>query len=189
MQAARDLERRVGELERKLRRTHSGAALVGLSAVMLALSGGAIEDPIQKELRAHRLVIVDDQGVPCVFIGQDAPETKRRALAAGISIFDKHGNERGGFSTFDDGSVVLAMDAPKGVGDPMPDRLGLTVGPLGQAEVMLIDNKTRGVVKLRSEGDGKGGLQLFRWDMNDKKIHMKTLTFDDEEKHSFDMGG
>src|SRR5690606_32455222 len=64
-------------------------------------------------------------------IGQDPAATHRRSRAAGILINDRHGHERGGFCTMDDGSAVLAMDAPRGVGASMPDRLGLVVNPDG----------------------------------------------------------
>lgn len=56
----------------------------------------------------------------------------------------------------DDGGVVLALDAPIGVGSPMRDRLGLMVNPDGASHVMLLDNSTRAVAKLQS--DGRGGV-------------------------------
>ena len=88
-------------------------------------------------------------------------------------------DERGGMSTMDDGSVVLALDAPRGVGSPMRDRIGMMVQPDGASSLLLIDNQTRGVVKLQSDGKGGGGPQVFKWDVPAKKVHIKTLTFDE----------
>jgi hypothetical protein len=43
-------------------------------------------------------------------------------------------------------------------------------------------------VKLQSDGDGKGGLQLFKWDMEAKNVQVATLMFDgtETETHEFD---
>lgn len=75
----------------------------------------------------------------------------------------------------------LGMAAPAGIGAPMRDRLGLVVGNQGQASLMLIDNETRGVAKLYSDGKGDGGVQVFKWDMDKKEVHIKTFTFDGEK--------
>ena len=90
--------------------------------------------------------------------------------------------------TFDDLSVVMALDAPRGVGHPMPDRLGLRVDPNGAAHVMLLDNQTRAVAKLDSDGNGGGGVQVFKWDMAAKQVHVKTFTYDGERRHSNPLG-
>lgn len=122
-------------------------------------------------------------------IGQDPADTHRRSRAAGILINDRHGHERGGFCTMDDGSAVLAMDAPRGVGASMPDRLGLVVNPDGSSYIMLIDNRTRGVARLHSDGQGGGGFQVFKWDDEARTIHTKTVTFDGEQVATSPIGG
>jgi hypothetical protein len=86
-------------------------------------------------------------------------------------------------STFDDLSVVMALDAPRGVGHPMRDRLGLRVDATGSAHVMLLDNQTRAVAKLHSDGAGGGGVQVFKWDMDAKQVYVKTFTYDGERRH------
>ena len=91
-------------------------------------------------------------------------------------------------STFDDLSVVMALDAPRGVGHPMPDRLGLRVDPNGAAHVMLLDNQTRAVAKLQSDGNGGGGVQVFKWDMAARQVHVKTFTYDGERRHANPLG-
>jgi hypothetical protein len=79
------------------------------------------------------------------------------------------------------------MDAPLGVGAPMRDRIGLKVHPDGSAYVMLIDNQTRAVAKLQSDG-AEGGVQVFKWDMDAKQIHIRTLTFDGDVRDSVPFG-
>jgi hypothetical protein len=86
-----------------------------------------------------------------------------------------------------DGSVVLGLDAPVGVGAPMRDRIGLNVEPNGAAYVMLIDNQTRAVAKLHSDGGG-GGVQVFKWDIPAKLVHIRTLKFDGDVRDSVPFG-
>jgi len=180
---------RITLLERALWRTRFGAAAVSL--LLLALAGVQLASrpaTVLDEVRARRIVVVDDEGRVRVEIAQDPRGTDRRARSAGLRVFDNTGHERGGFTTFDDGSVVFAMDAPHGVGDPMPDRLGLTVAPDGSADVMLIDNQTRAVAKLVSDGSGGGGVQVFKWDMDAKQIHVRTVTYDGDQRETMPMG-
>lgn len=183
------IEDRIALLERSLQRARATAVAVGLVVVGLIGVQCAREPPnASEELRTRRLVVVDDEGQVRVEIAQDSKDTDRRARSAGLRVFDNTGHERGGLATFDDGSVVFAMDAPNGIGAPMPDRLGLTVSPDGSADVMLIDNQTRAVVKLVSDGTGGGGVQTFKWDMGAKQIHVKTLTYDGEHNEVLAMG-
>jgi hypothetical protein len=183
------LESRIDRLERSLR--HARVAACGLACTVLALAGmqcsshaPAVLDLVQ----ARRIVLVDDDGRVRVEIAQDAKDSQRRARSAGLRVFDNTGHERGGFATFDDGSVVLAMDAPYGVGDPMPDRVGLMVAPDGASHVMLLDNQTRAVAKLASDGTGGGGVQVFKWDMEAKQLHIKTVTYDGDDRATVPMG-
>ena len=78
---------------------------------------------------------------------------------------------------------------PRGVGAPMPDRVGIAVKPDGSAHIMLLDNETRAVVKLYSDGKGGGGPQLFKWDMDKKKVHIKTILYDGEDVQTTGFAG
>jgi hypothetical protein len=182
-------EQRITRLERSLRRARLAASAAGLGLAVLVVAGFArnLANPTD-EVRTKRLLVVDDEGRVRVAIGQDPKDTQRRSRAAGLTIFDNTGSERGGFSTMDDGSIVFAMDAPVGVGAPMRDRIGLVVAPDGSSYVMLIDNLTRAVAKLHSDGKGGGGVQVFKWDMNAKQVHIKTLTYDGEQRDTMPMG-
>jgi len=103
-------------------------------------------------------------------------------------LYDEKGAERGGFSSLADGSVVLGLDAPAGVGAAMSERIGIKVEPDGTAHMMLMDNQTRAVAKLHSDGTGDGGVQVFRWDMAAKRIHVRTLVFDGDRRDSVEFG-
>lgn len=183
---------RLCSLEARLRWTQfalGSVVLLGLTAALSGLVAQDAERKTEKEIRTERLVVVDDTGAPRVLIGQDRKDTQRKSRAAGITIIDDKGAERGGMGTMEDGSVVLALDAPHGVGNPMPDRIGMRVGAKGVSDFMVIDNAARVVVRLFAEADdgGSGGIQLFKRGA-DQKTKTKTITFDGE-KETVDGGG
>lgn len=186
-----DTTERMATLERRLRRTQltlSGVVAIGMGALLLGLAQPQDDaSEVIPEIRTNKLVVVDDQGVARVQIGQDPVDTQRRTRSAGITIFDNKGHERGGMATFDDGSVVLALDAPRGVGAAMPDRIGLVVYPNGSAHLILLDNETRAVAKLYSDGKGGGGPQVFKW--SDESVQIKTIEFDGEDVQTIELGG
>ncbi len=185
-----ELAEQVASLRRCVRRTRMmvcGAVLGAAGIAALGLSHGPVE--VQDEVRARKFVLVDDAGVVRAMLQQDPENAGRRSRSAGLLVFDPKGHERGGFCTMDDGSVVLAMDAPRGVGASMPDRIGLVVYPDGSSYIMVIDNQTRGVARMDSDAEGKGGLKVFKWDMEAKQVHVKTLTFDGEQRDVHPMGG
>lgn len=183
------VEARLARVERSLARTRVVASSLAVALASIAVTGFTqLGTTASEEVRTKRLIVVDDKGVVRVRIGQDPVNTQRRSRSAGITIHDSTGAERGGMSTFDDLSVVFALDAPRGVGHPMPDRLGLRVDPNGSAHVMLLDNQTRAVAKLHSDGNGGGGVQVFKWDMEAKQVHIKTLTYDGERRHANPFG-
>ena len=184
-----DLEERIVRLERSVRRARIVACGVGFALVTLAAARCSNRAPAVLDIvQARKIVLVDDEGRPRVELAQDPKDTDRRARSAGLRVFDGTGHERGGFATFDDGSVVFAMDAPYGVGDPMPDRIGLLVDSDGASHVMLLDNQTRAVAKLASDGQGGGGVQVFRWDMEAKQIQVRTVTYDGDQHETMPFG-
>jgi hypothetical protein len=183
------LEARMASLERSVRRTR--IALVALGVAVAAVMGTQLlrrPARISDEIRTRRLAIIDDAGRVQVEIAQDPMNTDRRARSAGLRVFDSTGHERGGFATFDDGSVVFAMDAPHGVGDPMPDRIGLMVYPDGSTHLNMLDNWTRAVARLYTEADGGGGVQVLKWNMDAKQIHYRTLTYDGDVRETKPFG-
>ena len=175
------------QLQRSLRRMHW--MIVGLFVLVAALAAATTWLALQRHAPLHvdalttrRLQVLDDRGVVRVEITQDGSEDGRRSRAAGLLIFDRTGAERGGISTFDDGSASLALDAPVGRGEArVRDRAGLRVDADGSSQLLLTDNLTRGVVRLRAQGEGGGGVDLFKWDMERHILQTRTLSHDGEE--------
>lgn len=182
------IEDRIAGLERSLRRTRLALrTLVGGVVLVMIVGFTHAGTRTSDEVRTRRLVVEDDSGRVRIVLAQDPQGTDRVSRAAGMTLFDETGAERGGFSTMSDGSVVIGMDAPVGVGAPMRDRIGLKVLPDGSAYVMLIDNQTRGVARLHSDGTA-GGVDVFKWDMEAKRAHIRTLTFDGDVRDSMSFG-
>ncbi len=152
--------------------------------LVIGVMGFRRQPTTSDEVRTKRLVVVDDSGRARVVIDQDPATTDRRSRSSGVTLYDSTGAERGGMSTMDDGGVVIALDAPMGVGSPMRDRIGLVVNPDGSSHVMLIDNKTRAVAKLQSDGNGGGGVQVFQWEESPSVVRIRTLTYDGERRDS-----
>ncbi|MFG6086337.1 hypothetical protein ACEU0C_003782 [Stenotrophomonas indicatrix] len=182
-------------LQQSLRRLqYLVAALATLLLVLAGMTGWLLlqrNAPLHADsISTQRLQVLDDRGVVRVQIGQDANDGDRRSRSAGLLIFDRSGVERGGLSTFEDGSTALALDAPLGMGDARwRDRAGLRVDADGSAQLLLTDNLTRGVVRLHSKGSGGGGMDTFRWDMSNGTLHTRTLTYDGDERsqRAFDL--
>lgn len=179
------------QLQRSLRRLQViiavlGIAVMAMGATILLRYGTPTNTD---EIRTHRIVVLDDKGTKRIEIGQDALTAGRRDRSAGVWLFDATGHERGGMSTFADGSVTLALDAPVGVGSQaVRDRVGLRVDADGSSQLLLTDNQTRGIVRLLSDGNGGGGVQTFKWDMQGKQIHVRTMTFDGDGRTLIPLG-
>ncbi len=180
------IEDRLNHLERAVRRARAAASAAAVLAATLLALGFARSPGISDEVRTHRVVVVDHEGRPRILLAEDESNW-RISRTAGLTLMDTTGNERGGFSTMADGSVVLGLDAPRGVGASMPDRIGIKVYPDGSGHVMLIDNQTRAVAKLESDGQS-GGVIVYKWDMDAKQIHRRTVTFDGDVRDSVPMG-
>jgi hypothetical protein len=182
------VEDRIALLERAVRRTRWALALAVLGVALVAgIPLVRRPPPVPGELRARRLVIVDDAGRMRVQIAQDPRDSQRRSRSVGLTVFDSTGAERGGLVTRDDGGVGFALDAPHGVGAAMPERLSMAVEADGSADVMLLDNLTRAVTRLHSGGDGSGGLQLFQWDMKARKIETRSVVYDGDRHETMPM--
>ncbi len=191
-QNAIDADARLRQLAGRLRYTQIAFAIValGLGGALFAemrQDDSVIEEPWFEELRTRRLVVVDAAGTPRVVIQEEPASTERRAQAAGIVLFDQHGEERGGMVTFADDSAVIALDAPAGVGAPMRDRIGLSVYPDGSASVALIDNGTGVPVRLVTDAEGGGGLEMLTYDLKNRKATITRLTPDGRSVRELDL--
>jgi hypothetical protein len=54
---------------------------------------------------------------------------------------------------------------------------------------MLIDNHTRGAVRLFSDGEGAGGMHTFDWRTDEGFVDIKTHGFHGEKVERVDLGG
>lgn len=131
------------------------------------------------EIIASKITVVDQDGQRRLLLGSDYAEG-RISKAAGIFLFDNTGAERGGITTMEDGSAVIALDAPLGVGSPMRDRLGMKVYSNGAAAISIINNQTGIPVRLISDADGTGGVEFIDYDLEARMAIIKRISFNGE---------
>ncbi len=177
-------------------------ALVGFAALALV----AWTRPAPEILRVRGLVVEDSTGTARVIIGAPLPgaiingkPSQRIGNAAGITIHDPKGNERGGFATFDDGNSNLCLDYARGVkeaaclvvsgGDDYAglvvnatpnhtgyDRLTALVDKKGKALVKIAAPSGRESAILRSMGDSAAQLLLYDPETKTFRDALKTGT-------------
>lgn len=184
-----ELKSRILVLERKTHRwrwvsTASLLAALGISVSSLYATGNVAPPPTDRiidEVRTRKLVVVDDQDRVRVTIDQDSPDIDRYERSAGLTIFDDQGRERGGIATIDDGSAVIALDAPWGVGSPMRDRAGAKVFADGTAAMGVLSNRGAFAAVLRSDGES-GHLDLYNPNDTEKVFEQRTLSTGGESK-------
>lgn len=123
------IARRLDDCERANRRFKrilllQTAVLIVLATVFATRFAQASADanPAVASLRVAELIVVDGKGVERVRIGGDLPDAvidgKRRprgSKAAGVMLYDRTGQERGGYVTWDEGdNIGLTLDGRKG---------------------------------------------------------------------------
>lgn len=142
------LQKKTERLEARVRHTRlisAGLLLIALFLISVAFS--TVQHPgIQEDgvLTVRGIVIIDERGVPRVQIGAPLPDPpvlgkriNRGGTANGILLFDREGNERGGYVTFDEsGLVMLSLDE---VGH-MAAQFG--AGPVGGARLWMRNRKS-----------------------------------------------
>lgn len=157
----------------------------GMAAVLIS---GAGSDPVQDEIKARRIALVDSRGVERIVMGEDAGRQHGRSAA--MWIFDESGAERGGMGTFENGRASMAFDAPVGVGDQrMRDRVGMAVDAKGAASIQLNNNDTGVPIRLVTDEAGGGGLELIQFDHQTKTAHIKRLSYAGETIREVPFGG
>ncbi len=115
------LQRRVLLLQRTV--VLLTASCVALAAFLwLFESRGNVRAAVSESLTVKRLAVVDDKGTERVVIAAPLPDPvvlgqrfKRSGVISGVAIYDRDGNERGGYATTDTGSgALLSLDAANG---------------------------------------------------------------------------
>ena len=181
------LVNRVNLLEHRLRRRNQVTLLVLIvaAAITMATSHATSEKSsavdIIDEVRTRKLVVVDDRDRVRITIDQDGPEIDRYSRSAGLTIYDDKGHERGGIATMDDGSAVIALDSPWGVGSPMRDRAGMKVNADGSAMMGLISNLGSYAAVLHSDGRS-GSLELYQAKEDGSALDVKTFSFSGDSR-------
>lgn len=173
------LQKQVGRLQ-----VITVAMGLGLAAVLVS---GAARDPVQDEIKARRIALVDSRGVERVVMGEDSGRQHGRSAA--VWIYDETGAERGGMGTFENGQASIALDAPVGVGAPMRDRLGMVVSSTGAASIQLNNNDTGVPVRLVTDAAGGGGVELIEFDHAAKKARIRRITYGDDARREVSLGG
>jgi pimeloyl-ACP methyl ester carboxylesterase len=139
-----DLESRVADLERRLRRLQVGlAAVIAMTLGGLVIAGPAAQAP-DSPLRVRGLIIEDSSGRARVVLGAPIPGDGRTTnLRTGMRINDAAGVERFGLSLFDDDRVVMGFDAPPGKGDDRNrERISIVADQAGGGSIRFHDRRT-----------------------------------------------
>ncbi|MEO7050851.1 MAG: hypothetical protein ABI128_04225 [Rhodanobacter sp.] len=169
-----DIEARMARLERSLQRTRWGLFGLLLLVVAFFFAWYGVTGIVQHQVRAHRIVAVDDAGAMRVRIGQDAKDTGRSSRAAGVILYDSTGHERGGMGTMANGRVAFGLDAPNVAAGQVSDRLGMMVDEKGHSLFMLMDGQGAPVVQVKS-GDKGGALQVSEVAPDGQHLQVRTL--------------
>ncbi len=106
--------------------------------------------PKKKVLTANEVDIVDDKGVVRARIAGNLPDTYENGKpahrgAAGVLLYDKNGQERGGYVTFASDNAALTLDSKKEM------TAMLIAAPTGGAALMLKEGGN--VVDVRVDPD------------------------------------
>ncbi|WP_337245480.1 hypothetical protein [Luteimonas sp. gir] len=151
-----DIHHRLDAIEHRHR-----LAVLGLGAVCLLLASACIAlwlrsstTEFPDRLRLRELVVVDPTGVERVRVSGDLPDAlidgkrvDRGSAAAGVMLYDRSGQERGGYVTWDDGdNVGLTLD-----GRQRQSAL-FVAGPDGAAALQIWHDGR--MLDLRADADG-----------------------------------
>ncbi len=112
----------IDRLARCERRNRALATLLVVQVVVLVIVGCVTTAhsaaPPPQSLRVREIVVIDDKGVERVRIGSNLPDpvirgkrVSRGDPATGVMLYDRTGQERGGYITFERGNqIALTLD-------------------------------------------------------------------------------
>lgn len=176
-----DLLLRVETLERQIRwRNRLGTALAVLAALAAASSLGLTAQD-SGNLRVRSLIVEDERGRERIVLGAPLPGDGRNTnLRSGIRINDPNGVERFGVMLFEDGRMVMGLDAPPGKGDDRNrERINLVADQDGGAYIRFLDRRTLIAGRLVLSPDNKLWLEFL--DVTDRETVRKRLSVSGEE--------
>ena len=70
----------------------------------------------------------------------------------------------------------------------MPDRLGLMVSSTGAAAIQLNNHDTGVPVRLVTDAEGGGGVELIEFDRAQKKARIRRITYGDDSRREVSIG-
>jgi hypothetical protein len=137
------LAARLVKLERAIHRQRIAMAVVGAVALGALLSQTIEAQPAPTAgIRTRSLVIEDAEGRARILMGAPLPGIGGEARS-GIRINDPDGFERLGMNLFEDGRIVLGLDAPRGAGDDRNrERISLIADGKGGSSIVFKDRRT-----------------------------------------------
>jgi hypothetical protein len=139
-----DVLGRLEILERRVQRLQVSLFLMLVVATGGLLMARPLAQATDAPLRVKGLIIEDSNGQPRVVLGAPIPGDGRSTnLRAGLRINDPNGVERFGVSLFEDGRMVLGLDAPRGKGDDRNrERINLVADQEGGSYIRFLDRRT-----------------------------------------------
>ena len=112
-------------------------------------------------LRARSLVIEDANGRARIVLGAPLPAQGTGMSRIGMRINDENGFERFGVNLFEDGRVVLGLDAPRGKGDDRNrERINLIADGEGGSAMTWKDRRTGVVARMYLDTNNQVWLQF-----------------------------
>lgn len=153
----RDIEHRIRALEHRHRRTVLALGLVcmlSIGACLVAVLRPVAAATVADRLRVTELVVVDRAGTERVRLSGDLPDAvidgrriDRGGAAAGVMLYDRTGQERGGYVTLDQGdNIVLTLDGRRG------QNALFVAGPDGSTSLQLWHGEQ--ALDLRADANG-----------------------------------
>ncbi len=130
------------------------------------------------EIKTKKLTVIDNNGVERIHLDPASTDVRvlgktfqRRSPASGLILFNKNGDENGGFVVLDDGTVSITIDSY--AKDKVSERVSMYVLNGDKAGFLLkdIDNNIR--MRTQLNPDDTLNIQIFDKEENE----LKSFTF------------
>ncbi len=147
------LNARLVQLERSLRRHRLTMGLFALLPLGAVLTPVTRAQPAATDvIRTRNLVVEDALGRPRIVMGAPLPSIGGLPRS-GIRINDPDGAERLGLNLFEDGRMLIGLDAPRGAGDDRNrERITLIADAKGGSTINFKDRRTYVVGRIYLDG-------------------------------------
>ncbi len=141
--------------------------LIILSAFIFLFYTGRIE------IRTKKITVLDNNGIERIHLDPASSEVRvlgktfqRRSPASGLILFNKNGDENGGFVVLDDGTASITIDSYEE--DKVSERVSMYVLNGDKAGFLIkdIDNN----IRMRSQLDADDTLKIQIFDKEEKEL-------------------